>query len=197
MLGVSTGRRHVVEKGLARSAWPNPPASAWNALRGGNRRRPFIAWSCSHEYGASLVRIRHWVLSAVAGTIGCTGMRTVEPALFIPQRNPNTVAVWTAPDKMTIVSQPRMQGDSLTGLVFGGPWTMALKDITRVEARAPDPKRTVLLVTGAAASMVGFALLVGSSSGKSGGGLTAGLNCSSDYSAGPASGLAPCDAGSR
>ena len=124
-------------------------------------------------------------------------MRSVEPAHFIPERNPATVSVWTAPSKVTIVSQPRIQGDSLAGLVFDQPWTMALKDIVRVEARAPDPARTVLFVTGTAASVVGFALLVGNSSGKQGGGLTAGVNCSSDYSAGPASGLAPCDAGSR
>ena len=143
------------------------------------------------------MRIRNSVVSAVIGAVGCTGMRSVEPARFIPQRNPATVSVWTAPSKVTVVSEPRIQGDSLTGLVFDQPWAMALKDIVRVQARAPDPTRTVIFVTGAAVSVVGFAFFIENNSGKSGGGLTAGLNCSSDYSVGAASGLAACDAGSR
>jgi hypothetical protein len=133
----------------------------------------------------------------LASAIGCTGIRTVEPDRFIPQYRPVSVMVWTAPTQVTIVSDPEIVGDTLVGRVFDERWTIALKDIVRVQARARDPGKTALFVGGTTASLVGLVYLLANNSGRPGQGLTAGVNCGSDYSVSTGSGLAPCDAGSR
>lgn len=109
----------------------------------------------------------------VLATVACTGVRTIEPARFIPQHGPATVSVWTTPKTFTIVSYPQIEGDTLSGLVFDERWVVALKDIVRVEAVVPDPRRTALLVAGTAASAVGVFLI--SSSGRGGGVAPCGL----------------------
>lgn len=144
------------------------------------------------------MHIQDWARSSLlAALLGCTGMRTVEPERFIPERRPAMVAVWTSLTKFTIVSEPAVLRDTLSGVVLGEPWSIALKDVVRVQADAPDATRTALFVTGTAASVFGLALLLGNNSGKSGQTLTPGLNCSSDYSSSTATGLSPCDAGSK
>ena len=144
------------------------------------------------------MRNRNWAIGSLLGgvALGCTGMRTVEPTRFIPQYEPATVSVWTTRTKYTIVSRPQIEGDTLTGMVFDERWAMALKDIVRVEAVAHDPRRTALLVTGAAASVVGMAFVLANSTGRTSS-LIPGLNCSSDYSSSTATGLTPCDAGAK
>lgn len=144
------------------------------------------------------MRIQDWTAtSLLAASLGCTGLRTVEADRFIPERRPATVAVWTSLSHVTIVSAPAVLRDTLSGVVLGGPWSMALKDIVRVQADGPDPARTALFVTGTAASVFGLALLLSNNSGKAGQTLMPGLNCSSDYSSSTATGLSPCDAGSK
>jgi len=112
-----------------------------------------------------------WVLATAA----CTGMRRVEPGQFIPAHKPELVSVWTKPDRVTFVSDPRIEGDTLIGLVLQEPWAIPLKDVVRVEAETSDPRRTALLVAGAAASAIGVYLI--SSSGRGGGKIP----CLQDY----------------
>jgi hypothetical protein len=97
----------------------------------------------------------------VGAGLGCTSMQTVQPQQFIPLHKPKTLWVWMrSMDSATIVSDPKIEGDTLTGVVFPQtPWTAPLKDIARIDADAPDVKRTVLLVTAAAASAVGVIVL--------------------------------------
>jgi hypothetical protein len=95
-----------------------------------------------------------WVLAAA-----CTGMRRVEPGQFIPAHKPELVSVWTKPDSVTFVSDPRIEGDTLIGVVLQARWAIPLKDVVRVEAETSDPKRTAILVAGAAASAVGVFLM--------------------------------------
>ena len=99
------------------------------------------------------------MLGSIMAATACTSMQRVEPAQFIPAHNPEAVSVWTAPHRVTIVSDPQVVGDTLSGVVLGDRWAMALKNIVRVEASLASPPRTALLVAGAAASAVGFYLL--------------------------------------
>ena len=101
----------------------------------------------------------------VLASVACTSLRRVEPAQFIPAHKPTRVAVWTTAHDVTIVSYPKIDGDTLRGVVFDEPWAMSLKDVVKVEAKAPDPARTVLAVVGATASTVGVYLLSASGHG--------------------------------
>jgi hypothetical protein len=92
-------------------------------------------------------------------------MQRVEPTQFIPAHKPDRVSVWTLPDQVTIVSNPGITGDSLTGVVLEAPWAVPLKDILRVEAQQSDPKRTALLMAGAAATGIGLYFVTTSGKG--------------------------------
>jgi hypothetical protein len=105
------------------------------------------------------MRIRGLALSPLMVAMACTSMQRVEPAQFIPAHRPEAVSVWTARHAVTIVSDPQVLGDTLTGVVFGDRWALGLKDILRVEASRASPPRTALLVAGAAASAIGVYLL--------------------------------------
>jgi hypothetical protein len=109
------------------------------------------------------MRLSYCVLGSLLG-IACTSMRNVEPDRFIPRHKPLSVSVWTAPDSVTVVSDPRIDGDTLRGVVLQAPWAAPLKGIVKVEAVAPDPTKTALLITAAVASVVGMAIIA--SSGK-------------------------------
>jgi len=92
-------------------------------------------------------------LATVLATFGCTTVQSVQPERFIPEHKPASVTVWTSRDDVTVYS-PRIEGDSLGGVVLEDRWAVPLKDIVRVTARAPDQKKTALLVAGVAASSV-------------------------------------------
>jgi hypothetical protein len=98
-------------------------------------------------------------LGSLIAAMACTSMQRVEPAQFIPAHKPEAVSVWMTPHAVTIVSDPEVLGDTLTGVVFGDRWAVGLKNILRVEASLSSPPRTALLVAGAAASALGVYLL--------------------------------------
>ena len=106
-------------------------------------------------------------------------MHRVEPAAFIPQYNPSLVSVWTAPNRVTIVSDPQIQGDTLIGTVLQSRWAVSLHDVLRVEAKRSDPTRTALLFAGAAASGVGLYLI--STAGRGAGSVPCPPDFSPDY----------------
>jgi hypothetical protein len=86
-------------------------------------------------------------------------MRSVEPAQFIPQHKPTVVSVWTAPDRVTVVGDPHIDGDTLRGVVLEAPWAVPLKELIKVEAEGPSPAKTGLLVA-TTVSAVGVLYLV-------------------------------------
>ena len=92
-------------------------------------------------------------------TAACTGMRSVEPAQFIPQHKPTVVSVWTAPDRVTVVADPNVDGDTLRGVVLEAPWSVPLKSVIKVEAEGPSAAKTGLLVA-TTVSVVGVLYLV-------------------------------------
>jgi hypothetical protein len=104
-------------------------------------------------------------LALVLATGACTRMQNIEPGQFIPERKPDRVSVWTRRDSVTVVSNPQIEGDTLSGEVFEERWAMALKDVVRVEAVTPDPTRTVLFAVGATASVLGVYFLAKSGQG--------------------------------
>jgi hypothetical protein len=97
----------------------------------------------------------------------CTSMHQVEPVQFIPEHKPTQVSVWTARDSGIVVTNPRIARDSLIGVVFEAPWGVALTSVLKVEAIAPDGRRTAVLLSAAAATAIGLYLV--SNSGKSNG----------------------------
>jgi hypothetical protein len=107
------------------------------------------------------VRMGKRVLAVTVTMIGgaCTSMGRVEPGQFIPAHKPEVVSVWTKRDDVTVVSNPQVIGDTLSGLVMDAPWARSLNDVVKVEATRADPARTAILVAGAAASAVGVYLL--------------------------------------
>jgi hypothetical protein len=116
-------------------------------------------------------------LALVLATVACTSMQRVEPAQFIPDHKPDRVSVWTKPDSVTVVTNPRVEGDTLIGEVLDGRWAMPLKDVVKVEAVSPDPTRTVLFAVGATGTVLGVYFLSRSAQGTGsipcGGGLSA------------------------
>ena len=70
------------------------------------------------------MRFSYCALGSLLG-IACTSMRKVEPDRFIPQHRPVSVSVWTAPDTVTFVSDPRIDGDTLRGVVLDAPCVIA------------------------------------------------------------------------
>jgi hypothetical protein len=104
-------------------------------------------------------------LALLLTTGACTRMQNVEPGQFIPARKPDRVSVWTRPDSVTVVSNPQIEHDTLSGEVFDEPWAMALKDVVRVEAVSPDPTRTVVFAVGATATVLGVYFLSKSGQG--------------------------------
>ena len=107
---------------------------------------------------------RELVLGFLLVTMGCTSMRRVQPE-FIPTHKPTLVEVWSKTDDVTVVSYPKIDGDTLRGVVLEEPWGIPLKNVAKVEARAPDRTRTVLFVAGATASALGVYLMASSGHG--------------------------------
>jgi hypothetical protein len=69
---------------------------------------------------------------------------------------------------MTIVSNPEIEGDTLSGMVFEERWAVPLRDVVRVEATASDARRTVLLFAGTAATVASVYLMANGGHGAGG-----------------------------
>ncbi len=110
---------------------------------------------------------RRWALGLLLAS-ACTSIQTVEPKQFIPSHKPQQVFVWTGPDSVVVLESPLIAGDSLVGAVFGEPWGIPLKKIVRVEATAPNTRRTLLLVAGVAASAASVYVISRNGSGNNG-----------------------------
>jgi hypothetical protein len=113
--------------------------------------------------GKRVMAMRRLGVGFISLLAACSAVQRVEPAQFIPQHKPSVVSVWIAPDSLTLLSDPSVDGDTLRGLVFNAPWAVPLKEIVRVEAVAPSPARTGLLV---AATVSGAAVVYLLASGR-------------------------------
>src|SRR3989442_1238250 len=92
---------------------------------------------------------RNWIAAAgLLTALGCTSVRDVQPAQFIPQHAPALVWVTTTNSALVAVAQPRIDGDTLRGLWIGSrqPFAIPLNGVQTVHARASSPVRTALLV---------------------------------------------------
>jgi hypothetical protein len=107
---------------------------------------------------------RGLAFSCALAIVGCTAMQKVEPARFIPEHKPAIVSVWTTPTQVTVVADPHIVGDSLSGTVFEQPWTVPLKGVLKVEANAPSPVKTALFVA-SSVSAVGVVYLIANGHG--------------------------------
>lgn len=112
--------------------------------------------------------LRHRWAPGLLLAAACTSIQPVQPTQFIPSHKPQQVSVWTRPDSVVVLQSPLIVGDSLVGAVFGERWGIPLKKVMRVEATAPDARRTWLLVAGVAASVAGAYVMSSNGSKNSG-----------------------------
>ena len=80
-------------------------------------------------------------------------MQVVQPAQVIPYQHLADVWVKEADGEVVDVRRPRIDGDTLKGVVaqLGEPYAVALKDIVTVKAQEPDKTKTWIAVVGGVA----------------------------------------------
>jgi len=101
--------------------------------------------------------------------VGCTAVRAVKPAEYIPQHNPDVVWVTYTDNSFVPVAGPKIVGDSLIGTWKGlnEPVAISLGEIQTVQAKMPAPKKTALLfgIAGVATAAVIYTISTAGNSG--------------------------------
>ncbi|HUL04294.1 MAG TPA: hypothetical protein VLV16_13825 [Gemmatimonadales bacterium] len=99
----------------------------------------------------------------------CTSVRPVQPAEYIPKNNPQTVWVTYTDNSFVPVDNPTIVGDTLKGTWAGlsEPVTIPFSQIQTVQAKMPNHKRTIMLVSVVGLAAAGVAYTV-STAGNSG-----------------------------
>jgi len=102
------------------------------------------------------VRHLRWIpLLASPILANCHSVRPVQPADLSARASLQRVWV-TRSDRSTVVlDEPRLAGDTLTGLTNGEPQSIPLSDATVIRSRQPAPGRTVMLAILAGAATLG------------------------------------------
>src|SRR5262245_33212947 len=99
----------------------------------------------------------------------CTSVKPVQPADFIPKNNPQTVWVTYTDNSFVPVEHPTVVGDTLKGMWAGlsEPVTIPFSQIQVVQAKMPNSKRTIALVSvvGLAAAGVAYTVATSGDSG--------------------------------
>ena len=100
------------------------------------------------------------LLGVLLVVAGCTSVKAVRPASFIPAHSPPTVWVTYTDYSFVPVDHPYMVGDTLKGMWQGRaePLAIPLNQIQSVQAKVPDYERTVVLFSTLAAA-VGVVIL--------------------------------------
>jgi len=96
-------------------------------------------------------------VAVLLGSGGCATLQPVrEPARFIAEANPPVVYLTFKNRSQVTLTEPRVSGDSLFGLVAGvsSPVAAPLSHIERVEAVRRDHKRTTWMIAGLGALTV-------------------------------------------
>ena len=80
--------------------------------------------------------------------LACRSVQDVQPAKFIPQHKPALVWVTTTSSAVLGIAQPRIQDDTVRGMWAGSqrPVAIPLSGVQTMQARAPSPTRTAILV---------------------------------------------------
>ena len=85
-------------------------------------------------------------VGCVLAVAGCTALREVQPAQFIPRHTPALVWVTTTYSAVVPVAQPQIDGDTLRGMWAGTqkPFAIPLQGIQSVQARTPAHAQTIV-----------------------------------------------------
>jgi hypothetical protein len=103
-------------------------------------------------------------LAALAGlllTIGCTTRYSIQPAHLSPTNRPDRVWVTRTDESTLAVDQPRVNGDSLFGIVDGTPERISLADVRGLRAERVSLTRTaglLVAMSGVTAAVVYYAV---------------------------------------
>ena len=109
------------------------------------------------------MRLNHVPLAGlILALAGCHVVKTVQPAQYIPEKNPPIVWVTYTDNSFVPVSGPKIVGDTLAGTWTGlaEPVAIPLNEIQTVQAKMPAPKRTALLATVLTAATIGVAYTI-------------------------------------
>ena len=103
--------------------------------------------------------VRVLSIALLAGTLACSSRQAV-PVDFISTSAPPSVQVSDG-YRVVDVIQPRVSGDSLSGLVNGAPTAIPLRRVQQITTIRHSRSRTVLLIGGVAAvsGLVAFAFM--------------------------------------
>jgi hypothetical protein len=93
------------------------------------------------------------VAGSLLGVAACTTVRSVQPAEYLMKNNPEVVWVTYTNNAVVAVVEPEIAGDTLKGTWQGRHQSVAipLDQVRRMQAKVPDQRKTILLVTGALA----------------------------------------------
>src|SRR5262245_25615343 len=107
------------------------------------------------------MKLGHMVTVLVAAaTVGCMATYRVSPQEYVAQHNPAQILVLDATGAVYLVESPAVKGDTLVGMEFGTPDTVALP-LSQVEdalVKHRSTGKTAALVGGLAAG-VGMAVV--------------------------------------
>ena len=96
----------------------------------------------------------------VMGLTACTRMGPIAAREYIPVSRPSSVWVTRGDNAVVQMQVPRLLGDTLVGYVNGEYQEMILSQTKQVQARVPQPGRTVLAIGAGVAGVVGVAFLI-------------------------------------
>ena len=81
------------------------------------------------------------------GVTACTSVRTVQPVAYLEANAPAVVWVTYAGNTAVPVGDPEVKRDTLRGTLQGARVKIPLSDISTVQAKVPNPTKTILLAT--------------------------------------------------
>ena len=102
-----------------------------------------------------------WMLLSVYLT-SCSSwhVQPVSPEQVVTEDQPSEVRVTLVDSSQFVMKEPRVSGDTLSGLVSGSQQDILLSDISRMEANRGDPLKTVGLVSGIVIGVGGALVLI-------------------------------------
>jgi hypothetical protein len=103
------------------------------------RRRQFIGWMLLSVY---LTSCSSW------------HVQPVSPEQVVSEDQPSEVRVTLVDSSQFVMKEPRVSGDTLSGLVSGGQQDILLSDISRMEVKRGNVLKTLGFVVGVAGALV-------------------------------------------
>lgn len=141
------------------------PSPAGACARGGRGARSWPGSAGSLRLRSRRRPARPLVLLTATLTAACATWqpRAQDPAEVVGTEAPNHVRLHLGDHEAVELRDPRVSGDSISGLTDarGGTRALALTDVTALDVRTFDAARTVGMVALSAAGVVVFFLIVG------------------------------------